>query len=75
MHTRLATHGDIEEPLTYSILEAARRLGVSRSQVHKLVARGELRAMRFSVGSRRISREAISAWISAAEARSASGES
>lgn len=62
------------EPLTFSMTEAANRMGVSRAQVYRLVACGELRAMRFPAGSRRISRDAINDWILTAEARSARGE-
>lgn len=51
-----------DEPLTCSVQEAAEKLGVGRSKVNELIARGDLESIKIGT-SRRIPQAAIAAYI------------
>ncbi len=55
----------MSEPLTVSVPEAARMLGVSRSTVYELVRRGALPAVRVSPRRTVLHRARLLEWIDA----------
>lgn len=55
----VANHGD---RLLYRVGEAAEMLGISRSKAWELVARGEIESLKID-GSRRVTRQAIEAYV------------
>jgi excisionase family DNA binding protein len=56
----------IEKPLAYSVRDAARLIGISERKVVELISRKELRSFKVDK-SRRITLEAINAFITAQE--------
>jgi excisionase family DNA binding protein len=58
-HAVFAHHG---ERLLYRVPEAARMLGLGESKMWELLARGEVESVKID-GARRITREAIEAYV------------
>ena len=51
-----------DEPLTCSVSEAATKLGIGRSKLNELIARGDIESIKVD-SSRRIPRTAIAAYV------------
>lgn len=59
---RILRERDESERLTYRVLEAAERLGISRSKAYELIAAGKLPSIKIG-GSVRVPAEALKEWI------------
>lgn len=57
-----------EPPLLLRVEEAARLLGLGRTKVYELIARGELRAIKVDAATR-VPRAELDAWIAARAGR------